>query len=868
MHAGRPYGLHVIGGKLTDRDEVFVSVTAKRFSNLKDLSSIDSSRMVYDLPDGGYVVIQDMGNNFRVIAHKTSEIALIAIDGMATDYIPMLYSGVILNATPFETDGVPIRLTETARRRLIDYSGSTELPPKEIALQRFRIEYDDKFKYFEPVYKGIRTFTQYHKLRATWYSGAMSEVVQIIGGYGRQDADDLPDKPLERKRFKLPAQFNKSVRAYIANQRLPAYSGIPDFEGKVKYEYSHRLTNAVSFDSAGKPWLLQISSSGVYAMPLPMIPATTAPHFLGYLREVVDDELIHIVERFGGLPSGETFPTGKGFQAWYRAGVIIKVCDASEFYDHNAFYAACGWSFNSTGSEGFNTCWSGGSEAMRYAHGFKLRLRLGAAANNGWTLNAKKINDPQDAAILNRYLSNLFQQLNSNGHRERAIRYKIMRTPNHVLMAHARTNTSDINYWENLISDPIANHQGNMSIVSTGKLHWGVKNPLSFGALKFPELTGRGCESFDMSMPSYKGPAVKCDTVVFGCYIEDQLTVIKYFLDERKFNKEKESTFEDVMIVGEWSEVQTDSSSGLMGYLYTTHFDDRREASDSITYTTIKGRDLGYGNPTYRTPSLLFMWGDLSRTRYYSYLTKTTITGGDNLAVAVCVPVFSRDAMLYAFQQSTESKHYREQMEKRGIADPTTYDIWTYDPIFHYMGGNDRARGEPIPEVGEYAYAVYDESINYNPNEYTWFSDSGDWFGVGDGSYKDVSSTITPYTRRGNSFNASGVILGGESPILNQYIKTDDTNGDPNGSVGVSIDLAMGVQVHKNLPDAFYYGFSPIEINGSLVYFYRDATWITCGTQKYSSINETKANGLRSYWGSTKLADHKSAHCFIGVINE
>ena len=143
MHQGRPYGLHVIGGKLTDRDEAFVSVTAKRFSNLKDLSSIDSARMVYDLPDGGYVVIQDMGNNFRVIAHKTSEVALIAIDGMATDYIPMLYSGVILNATPFETDGVPIRLTETTRCRLIGYSSSEALTPKEIKLHRFRTEYDN-----------------------------------------------------------------------------------------------------------------------------------------------------------------------------------------------------------------------------------------------------------------------------------------------------------------------------------------------------------------------------------------------------------------------------------------------------------------------------------------------------------------------------------------------------------------------------------------------------------------------------------------------------------------------------------------------------------------------------------------------------
>lgn len=863
MHQGRPYGLHIIGGKLTDRDEAFVAVTAKRFSNLKDLSSIDSSRMVYDLPDGGYVVIQDMGGNFRVIAHKTSEIALIALDGMATDYIPMLYSGVILNATPFESDGVPIRLTETTRRRLIDYDGGTSLPPKESELHRFRIEYDNKFKYFEPQYKGIRTFTQYHKLRATWYSGAMSEVVQIIGGYGRQDSDDLPDKAIERKRFKLPSRFSKSVRAYIANQRLPAYNGIPQFEGKYQYEYSHRLTNAVSFDSAGKPWLLRIDGRGVYAMPLPMIPATTAPAFISYLREVGDDELIHIVERFGGLPSGETYPTGDDFQAWYRAGVIIKVCDTAEFYKHNPFYLACGWSFNRKGDEGFNSGWSYSASGMRYAYGFKMKLKLGAAVDHGWTLNAKKINDPQDSAVLSRYLANLFSKLAGNGHRERAIRYKVMRTPAHVLMVHARTNTSNVDYWENLIAEPIANHQGGVSQVSSGPMYWGSKNPLSFGALKFPEFTGQGCESFDMTMPDYKGDMVPCDTVVFGCYVNDQLTVIKYFIDHRRFQQVTESNFEKVMIVGQWEETKTNATSGLMGYLYTSAFDDRREASESTTYTKLTGKDLGYGNPAYSTPPLLFVWGSLSRSRYYSFRTETTNVSGDSLSVAVCVPTLTRDSMLYAYTENNTSKSYQDKLERRSVVDPTTYTLWTYDPIFHYMYGS--GIGEPRPTTGDYVYANYGD---YVVNEYSWFADSGNWYGISPGSYKDESGRLAKYTQRGNTHNANGVTVGGEAPRLDTYDNTTTTYNNRTGHVNVSIAVKGSGNVHKNIPDGFYYDFSPVDSGGSLIYFYRDATWITCGTQKYSSTSETKANGLRSYWGSTKLADHKSAHCFIGVINE
>lgn len=861
MHQGKPYGLHVIGGKLTDRDEAFVSVTAKRFSNLKDLSSIDSSRMVYDLPDGGYVVIQDMGGNFRVIAYKTSEIAFTI--GMATDYIPMMYSGVILNSTPFETDGVPIRLTETARRRLIDYATNKEKPNKEIALNRFRIEYDDKFKYFEPVYKGIRTFTQYHKLRATWYSGAMSEVVQIIGGYGRQDTDDLPDKPLERKRFNLPTRVNKSVRAYIANQRLPAYTGLPEFEGKYKYEYRHALSNAVSFDDAGKPWLLQINPRGIHAMPLPLIPATTAPAFREYMADVDDDEILHVLDRFGGLPSGELFPTGDDFQAWYRAGVIIKVCDTSEFYKHYPFYLACGWSFNSKGTEGFNTGWSFNGAGMRYAYGFKARLRLGAAVDNGWTFNAKRIEDLDDAALLSTYISKLFREVVGNGHRERAIRYKVMRTPTPTLMAHARAGSIDVNYWENLIADPIAIHEGSVSQVSSGPMYWGNKNPLTFGALKFPEFTGQGCESFDMTMPNYEGSAVNCDTVVFGCYVEDQLTVIKYFIDERRFWQTTESTFEKVMIVGQWEETKTNSSSGLMGYLYTTAFDDRREASDSTTYTKITGKDLGYGNPAYHTPALLYVWGNLTRARYYSFRTEVSSVSGDGLNVAVCVPTLTRDSMLYALNEYNSSQSYRDSLEKRSVTDPTSYLLWTYDPIFHYMFGS--GIGEPIPTVGDYVYANYGK---YEVNEYSWFADSGNWYGISPGSYKDETGRLAKYTQRGNTQHANGVIVGGEAPRLDTYTTYNSTYNNSRGRINVSIAIKGSGNIHKKPHDSFYYGFSPVDSGGSLVYFYRDATWIAFGKQRYASTSEKKDNGLRSYWGSTKLADHKSAHCFIGVINE
>lgn len=101
-----------------------------------------------------------------------------------------------------------------------------------------------------------------------------------------------------------------------------------------------------------------MNSSGVWAMPLPMVPATTTQAFRDYMEKVGDQEIIDILDRFGGMPSGESFPIREDeFQTWKRAGVIIKVCDTADFYDHIMYASACGWSFNTRGTEGYNTCY-------------------------------------------------------------------------------------------------------------------------------------------------------------------------------------------------------------------------------------------------------------------------------------------------------------------------------------------------------------------------------------------------------------------------------------------------------------------------------------------------------------------------------
>lgn len=879
MHSPKPYGLHVVGGTLSSDDELFIHQEIKKLTNNKDVSNLNSIRQVKDLPNGGYVILQDMGGVLKAIAHKELQTKEYVPDGFAKLHIPMVFSGVITRAMVL-TDGgkVAIKLTEQTRKRLIQYDLKKSLPAKEMDLEKFKIEYSPYFQYFKPQNTGIYTFTQYVKQRPTWYSGAMVEVMQIIGGYGRQDVDNLPEQNdpnidnFERTTFKLLDRDLVNIADELEGVRLPAYSGLPNVDGHFQYDYKFNKCHSVGFADSNKPWLIQIDTTGVWAMPLPLIPATTTEAFRTYIESVSDDEILKILDRFGGMPSGESFPLGQDFQTWRRAGVIIKICDTADFYQFSAMYTACGWSFNSNGSEGFNTCWGYADNGLLNVYGYKLKLKLGAVENQGWL---SKVTVPdQYSNVIAQYINQLSLLLPKGEQKTLAIMYKLRLVPFEDIYQQALTSlynplgvtSTDVDYWDNLEIKPIAQHSGNVSRVSSGAVCWllGKQYPTSMGRLKFPELSGQGCESFLFASPDYNGGFVRCDTVMFGCYIEDQLKVAKFFIDNRKFYKQVESTFEDVMIVGQWEKTETIGETGLMGYFYTSDFDDRRESSESTVYTYIKGSDLGYGNPAFLTPSILYTHGSLSRSRYYKHETTTKTESSNSLDIGICVPVFNRDGILYAFQESTSSQSNNEKHTLHSVADPTSYPLWTYDPIYYWIGGI--GKGQPVPKTGEYVYVYGPPS--YTPSEYSDFADSGDWFGVGS-TYKDVSGTCAPYTSRASgNHQAGGVLIGGEGPTIVPFDKTENISGKNLGRINFSYHSVGAKVVHRNLPEAWYFSFSPVDAGGTPHYFYRDACRVVFGDIEYANISETDANNRRFKWGHTALVDHKSAHHFIGVINE
>ena len=860
MHQPKPHGTF---GAANEEDAAAAELLARRLTNFKSVSGLDSLKMARTLPSGAMAIAVDMGGVLRVIIQQPSiePERLSVADGLAKTFIPMMFSGVINTGRVREGAALRFQVTDQTRNRLANYpTDASKRAPEYLELQRFVIEHSQRFGELIPSPPPSNwTVTQYDNLRPTWYSGAMAQVVQIVGGYGRQDFDKLPDRPLERARMALPDKVAKAIERELGNLRLPGYTGLPSKEGQIIYDYKYNETHGVGFDSKGKPWLVRINTSGVHAMPLPMIPATTTKAFREYIEEKADEELLWALDRFGGLPSGESFPSKSAdFEAWRRAGVIIKVCDVGDFYQYLMYGSAMGWSMNDRGNEGFNTCYDfDDSTQVTSGYAYKLKISLGEAKSEGKLPPSFDLDDPQDAAALNSYLSKLYEGLDGSTATSLAIKYKLRRVPVGDILARAeravRSSASvqaEVDYWNNLTVEPLASHSGNVSRVGSGQIAW--KMP----GFKFPEPFMQGCISFEsLGRPLPGNELKKADTILAGYYVGDQLKVIKFFADDRTYKRDVEDNYEDCMIVGAWDRTITEGTTGLMGSFYTSDFDDREAAADTTTTINIVGRDLGYDSkPFFSYDDFFWRPGTLWRNRYFRHDTKTVTVTGYSRTVAVCMPYLARNAVLHARSDGYTGKKTNVSAGMYSVADPYTYRYWTNDFIFAWIGGvsGPQAAVPGYPKDGNPVWVVQE---NYAPGGCSDFADQGPWIPA---LPADYTWLIHPNRME---WQHSG---GGGAPSINEYSDTKQEPGKTEQRLDLSI-LDTTLHVH-NEPASTYFLESPDLYVGI---FYRDAVKVTAGTCEYANVSEPNKTiaGARAFQGWSRMADHKSAHHFIGVIN-
>lgn len=241
------------------------------------------------------------------------------------------------------------------------------------------------------------------------------------------------------------------------------------------------------------------------------------------------------------------------------------------------------------------------------------------------------------------------------------------------------------------------------------------------------------------------------------------------------------------------------------------------------------------------------MW----RNRYFSHTVNTTTTEGKSLVIGLCIPYLNRNALLHAQRENTSGGTRSEAASLKFVTDPTSYRFWTYDFAMHWAGSLEVMNGKPYPKDGN---PVWVEIENYAPGPCSDFADQGPWVPA---LPADYTWLIHP---QANVWYLSG---GGGRPSFQPYSTHEQDDPSEKGKLQLSIfdDPRL---IHSNIPANTYFLGSPDEFVGV---FYRDACKAVFGSAVYANVSENEGDG-RKRWGYTRLADHKSAHHFIGVINE
>lgn len=856
----KPFGVFQTPGskELSEEDMGAVTKFVSRADNVREQGGLEAIRMVRSLPGGGVALILIHGDVRRVIVRHPDDVLKTEgesdFEASVSTSVPMLFSGRVTKARVPFGEKVQIRLTDITRRRLVSFDPVKGKGPGTVELHKLTVPVPNRFDEFssdlDPWFR-----SQYLGVRPTWYSGAMAQLMQVLGGYGRQlNADEIPkgqDSSWELAQVVLPHGVLAKGRVELQKRGLlPGYRGTPPKNGQLQYDYKYNQCHAVAFGSDRKPWLLQIDRSGVKAMPLPMIPMTTTEAYREWVEEVGDSEVSWVLDRFGGLPSGEPFPTGKELEAWRKAGVVLDVCDTADFYDHIAYSSAAGWAFNLSGTEGYNTCYDyDDGEGLAYGLMYSMRINIGPMAESRRREN--ELLEAGEQNLVNEYLASIYHPAQGDLENGSAVRFKLSKFPLTQLLKFATEGGKGYDYWLNYEAEPLALADGKVALTNKGWLNHGTNS--EYGPqLKLPEPLLGYCVSFDFRpLINGVGKSPKCDTPMWAYYIEDDLVVASYFNDSRRAEKRVIDDFTDCMIVGSWERVEEHNPAGVQGNFYSSDVDERVERSERVTTTKIKGEDKGYDHtPFFGFDAPFWKPGSMWRFRYFTHLTNVETEGGRTKDIGLCVPYFTRSALLTAARGSSVTESSLETLELGSVQDPHTYRYWTYDFVFHWAGRLEVMRGSPFPKNGS---PVWVEFERVSQGRCSDWADEGSWV---EGFPQDYTWLVHPEQ---NVWYMSG---GGGPPSVKEYAVRSPSTVNHEGHIMFSM-LIPPTRLNI-MPHDHYFRDSPDKMGAT---FYRDACQITAGERLYHNVSEPPT-GPRTKWGYTSLADHESAHIFIGVINE
>jgi hypothetical protein len=196
------------------------------------------------------------------------------------------------------------------------------------------------------------------------YTGIMPRVVQAIYGVGAVSDGS--------RAYITPLATKKSHRT-------------------MTYDPTWNKTHGVYRAGYQNHWLIEISrTNGILAMPLPLFESTTTPAYRSRVKSRKDTDTQLVLDEFGGIPTGENFPSGDVLESAIARGYVLRLKTAAQmaaFYDKGvAWNTFSGWSFNSNGTAAHNTCWCHWSGSARLSSGSTNSNSMSYIRSEHWGL--------------------------------------------------------------------------------------------------------------------------------------------------------------------------------------------------------------------------------------------------------------------------------------------------------------------------------------------------------------------------------------------------------------------------------------------------------------------------------------------------
>lgn len=660
---------------------------ADKLNVWKQTQGISAVTKAYDLGGGSYCVVVDLDHMraMQIVSPISSEREYEPFEQMPTSRDYTGVADVVSGKVTFPTiipataevigaNGEPRVVNITALR---GFTATTKTAGRYTDIERrYRLNLPES-PIFSSVLSGSLeiTYSQHAHVKPSSYTGAMRKLAQFVLGMGQVIRPTWEERWIqENEKGFLPVK-QKNIDSGKSSEVLSAFNLY--YKKEIvsvlnTYDYRFAKTHGVSFDSQNKPYLIEVSTRGVYAMPLYMDPVSlTVQGKKRYLD--VSPELSHVFDTFGGVPLGVNFPFSSNedtFNKWKRAGEIIELMsgdDIQEFYGKLPFSSVIGWAFDEKGTEAHNTCYDYQLNSVKRSYHYILRFEINTPTPLPELSGARAA---LAAKVTTLYELNKCRRMNEEA--AAAVMFKF-----------GQSEAAGRQAFDELEVEPDVRAIATLTLAKSGILWHPTRNVKALPQIKFPEPIFEGLISVDMRALDYSGPALTCDAPLFVCVIDGNIDIVNYSYDPRPRSLfTAENTRQRCQYTGGWTATTPAGTPYVAGHFYSNRWDWRKEVTPSESVTTYRGKKIGVQG---RASCPIFgMCVTVTSVTIFKIDFKTVSRINETLDVSVAIPFYNRNCYYMAKTESVEREVVSTGTFYEVAAGPEIQYWELYNFVFHW----------------------------------------------------------------------------------------------------------------------------------------------------------------------------------------